>query len=239
MKKYFGFFFGCTAAFFIIFYFGLKRFSLNILYISLLLGILFTAVIWILLFLLEKYGSHYEIKKINFELIRQNLKKLLVFFFVSFVIFGIFMAVINNNIIGGIIAGLIYSVFMTTFTLATLSNEKKLKHDHLIEKDFLNRTRAVVYIKKDKKEIFNKLINKFKRDKRIKIKKLASSKDKIKVNKKISFKSWGEFIEINLNKVVKDTRVEIKSKPAWPLQIVDYNINYKNVHDIVQFVKNI
>src|SRR6056297_1169732 len=224
MKKYFGFFFGCTAAFFIIFYFGLKRFSLNILYISLLLGILFTAVIWILLFLLEKYGSHYEIKKINFELIRQNLKKLLVFFFVSFVIFGIFMAVINNNIIGGIIAGLIYSVFMTTFTLATLSNEKKLKHDHLIEKDFLNRTRAVVYIKKDKK---------------IKIKKLASSKDKIKVNKKISFKSWGEFIEINLNKVVKDTRVEIKSKPAWPLQIVDYNINYKNVHDIVQFVKNI
>lgn len=239
MKKYFGFFFGFTAVFFIIFYFGLGRFSLNILYISLFLGIFFTVVMWILFFIIDKFGSQKKTKKINFDLIRNNFKKLVVSFFVYFSIFGIFMAVFDNNIIDGIVLGLIYSIFMTTFTLVTLSNKKQLKYDNLIEADFLNRATAVIDIKKNKKEIFNKLINKFNNDKSIEIKKLGLSKDKIKVKKKNSFKSWGEFIQVKLNKVVKGTRVEIKSKPFWPLQIVDYNINCKNVDEIIKFVKNI
>ena len=81
------------------------------------------------------------------------------------------------------------------------------------------------------------LINKLKSDKFFSKSKITYTKTTINIKKRISFYSWGETINILFEKIENNPPViTITSKPGFPLTIIDYGVNQKNVEKIANLI---
>ena len=156
--------------------------------------------------------------------------------------YGLFMFVFD--LATGSDFGLLKSVYRASlfgvsmsliFILAQLYSLKKSGVTKFTSDNLKVKQRRILKSKLTKQEIIEKLKN----DRRFTISKFSENENRIYLETKMSFKSWGEKITITVRPLENEfNEYTITSRPALITTLADFGKNFQNVNRIEELIIN-
>lgn len=121
------------------------------------------------------------------------------------------------------------------FILAQLYSLKKSGVTKFTSDNLKVKQRRILKSKLTKQEIIEKLKN----DRRFTISKFSENENRIYLETKMSFKSWGEKITITVRPLENEfNEYTITSRPALITTLADFGKNFQNVNRIEELIIN-
>jgi len=150
----------------------------------------------------------------------------------SFELFELSKPLIIRLLIKSAVVGVVFTI------LTVYSYVKKLKNKGMVinSENLKVRHKKVITTQKNSEEILSKI----KQHADFKALKITKTNSGFKINKNLSWSSWGEVVEINIkSKDSENKSIEISSKPKYPLTLLDNGRNKENVETITALIRDV
>lgn len=124
---------------------------------------------------------------------------------------------------------------LLTATVLVLIHKNRLKENGI--EIFTDENLGVSQTKKLKSKIsLDELISKITSDKVFSRMKFTKNQNSIKLKTGVSWRSWGETINVRVAESTDDFHYEITSSPRLKMTIIDYGKNFENIKKLSSFL---